>query len=39
MRAIVISVTLVYRVVVIMSQKHMTKHFGVAKKYCAQWQL
>jgi len=29
----------VYRAVAITSRKHMTKHFRVAKKYCAQWQL
>jgi len=30
---------LYYRAVVITSRKHVTKHFCVAKKYCAQWQL
>jgi len=29
----------VYRAVAITSQKHVTKHFCVAKNYCAQWQL
>jgi len=28
-----------YRAVAITSRKHVTKHFRVAKKYCAQWQL
>jgi len=28
-----------YRAVAITSRKHVTKHFHVAKKYCAQWQL
>ena len=28
-----------YRAVAIMSRKHVTRHFRVAKKYCAQWQL
>ena len=27
------------RAVAITSRKHVTKHFCVAKKYCAQWQL
>ena len=28
-----------YRVLAITSRKHVTKHFHMAKKYCAQWQL
>jgi len=28
-----------YRALAITSQKHVTKHFRIAKKYCAQWQL
>ena len=26
-----------YRALAITSQKHVTKHFRMAKKYCAQW--
>ena len=28
-----------YRALAITSRKHKTKHFHMAKKYCAQWQL
>ena len=28
-----------YKAVAITSRKHVAKHFRVAKKYCAQWQL
>ena len=31
--------TYMYRALAITSWKHVTKHFRMAKKYCAQWQL
>jgi len=27
-----------YRAVAVTSRKHVTKHFSVAKRHCAQWQ-